>query len=98
MVLAALSALAIVYRVVTFLLPELRHALLKRKFSAAKSEIDDLYHVNLKLEYGDWFLLYQIGKNMRPSAFCDFLDDLVSRFSDDEPDNFNRVSNKEKFL
>ncbi|ODN04036.1 Innexin inx2 [Orchesella cincta] len=95
--LAVLSGLAILYRIFTFLLPEVRHELLKRKFYMATAEIRNLGRVNLKLDYGDWFLLYQIGKNMRPSAFCEFLDDLVNRFSD-ERDLTSKAAAKEKYL
>lgn len=97
--LAVVSGLALLYRLVTFLLPEVRHELLKRKFHVAKSEIGRLYRINFKMDYGDWFLLYHIGKNMRPSAFCDFLDDLVNKL-DSSPDelSLSRVPAKEKFL
>lgn len=78
---AVISGLSLVYRLFTFLIPEVRHELLRRKFHASKIELRDLGRVNLKLDYGDWFLLYQIGKNMRPAAFCDFLAELVRKFS-----------------
>jgi len=77
--LAVISGLALVYRVATFLFPELRYQLLVRKFTIGDDELDETWELNKKFDYGDWYILYQIGKNIGPLNFLTFLKGVASR-------------------
>jgi len=78
-ILAVLSGLALVYRVATFLFPELRYQLLVRKFTIGDDELDEAWDLNRKLDYGDWYILFQMGKNMGPLNFLTFLKGVSTR-------------------
>ncbi|CAG0893462.1 unnamed protein product [Cyprideis torosa] len=76
-ILAVLSALAVLYRFGTVFSGAVRLYLLRARSRLANP--DDVETINRKCQIGDWFVLYQIGKNMDPLIFKDFLRDLARR-------------------
>ncbi|XP_053207227.1 innexin inx2-like [Panonychus citri] len=70
--LAAVSALSVIHRIVSFVYPPCRHRLLQMISRRAKPEA----HSTLieSLNYGDWFLLYLIGQNVEQSHFAEVLE------------------------
>jgi len=39
---------------------------------------------DLRMSYGDWFLLCKLGANLHPIVFTELLQELIEKFSDDE--------------
>ncbi|KAF0310466.1 Innexin inx2 [Amphibalanus amphitrite] len=73
-ILTAISAMAIVYRFFVVLSPNLRTTLLRTRARLAPP--DQVKAVAGRLWLGDWFVLYQLGKNLDPLIFKEVLDDL----------------------
>jgi hypothetical protein len=73
---AVISGIALVHRLATFLSPEFRFQLIKRKFNLPEKDLEDVWHLNSKLDYGDWFLLFQLGRNISPLTFLEVLREL----------------------
>jgi hypothetical protein len=72
--LANLTAIQIIYRLAVLFTPRLRELLLR-----ARSRLAPLYEIEAvcrKSRIGDWFLLYQLGKNIDPLIFREFIRDL----------------------
>lgn len=75
MALAFLSGMALIYRIVTVLSPHVRFLLLK-----SRARLSDRYQLGLiveKIKSGDWFVLYQLSKNMDPISFRDLIQEFV---------------------
>jgi len=67
----------IVYRVMTLFMSRLREMMLK-----SRSRLCEMYKVEgicRRVGLGDWFLLYQLGKNIDPLIFKEFLNDLFKQ-------------------
>ena len=76
--LAFITAFQVTYRVSTCLLPSLRMMLLKARAKLNKNprQVDAICK---KFRLGDWFVLYQLGKNIDPLIFREFINDLYER-------------------
>ena len=62
------------------IVPTLREMLLK-----SRPRLSPTYRIEgicRRLAIGDWFLLYQLGKNIDPLIFKDFLGDLFKRLDE----------------
>jgi len=73
---AVVSAIHFVYRLAVMFIPRLRTNLLR-----ARARLVQYYKIeNIcdKKTKGDWFILYQLGKNMDPIFYKEFLDSLHS--------------------
>ena len=76
--LGVLTALAMIYRLLTILAPPLRRYLLRsRAHLASRREVDVVAH---KCQIGDWFVLRRLGKNIEPLVYKEFISDLACRF------------------
>jgi len=72
--LALVTGVQIIYRLAVLFTPRLRELLLR-----ARSRLAPLYEIEAvcrKSRIGDWFLLYQLGKNIDPLIFREFIRDL----------------------
>jgi len=74
--LALVSGFGIVYRIAT-LFRSFRQVLLRTRCRLASQE--DIEAVARKCDIGDWFLLYQLAKNMDPLIFRDFITELSQK-------------------
>jgi len=76
-IVSVISGVALGYRLGTVLLPKARMYLLR-----AKSRLSDPQQIEMisdKCQIGDWFILYQLGKNMDPLIFRELINDLARR-------------------
>merc|ERR1711915_489144 len=79
--LAIVSAIHFVYRLVVIFIPCLRENLLK-----ARARTVPAYEINeicQKTSRGDWFILYQLGKNIDPIIFREFLIGLHKKMAEE---------------
>ncbi|XP_037093197.1 innexin inx2-like [Pollicipes pollicipes] len=72
--LAVISGLALIYRLLVIISPQLRILLLRSRARLAPAA--QVTAISQRLWLGDWFVLYQLGKNMDPLIFQDVLVDL----------------------
>jgi len=47
--------------------------------------LDSFWKLNNRLDYGDWFLLFQIGENMDRVSFFSFLTRLFKMLEENKP-------------
>lgn len=66
-VLAVITGLAVLYRLLTIVSLQLRYLLLKSKFRIASKR--DVQYLSYNMSVGDWFIFNQIGQNVDPFAF-----------------------------
>lgn len=76
-IVAFLTGLGIVYRVAT-VSPDVRKMMLRARSRLTPSMTVD--QVAAKCQYGDWFILTYLAKNMDPLIFKDFMLELGKRF------------------
>lgn len=81
--LAVVSGLALLYRLVTVLIAQARMYMLRsRAHLASRNEVDV---VARKCQIGDWFVLQLLGKNIDPLVFKEFICDLAYRLEGRKP-------------
>jgi len=78
--LSVFSALAVIYRLTSILLPDLRSYMLWK----SQREWSPLERICRNKPYGDWFLLRQMAKNVDEETFDEFLDLLCKEGRYDE--------------
>ncbi|XP_018021806.1 innexin inx2 [Hyalella azteca] len=83
-IVAIISGIGLLYRLATFLAP-FRQILLRTRSRLASQE--DVEAVSRKCQIGDWFLLYQLAKNMDPLIYREFITELALKFQGKEPIN-----------
>ncbi|GAB6022656.1 hypothetical protein CHUAL_006747 [Chamberlinius hualienensis] len=88
-ILAIISGLAIIYRIVTIFSPQIRYQLLKSRATSVKASVVDTLTSNLK--FGDWFLVYLLSKNINSYTFREVADVVVK-----ELDNYDDIPEKKK--
>ena len=78
-------------RIATLTIPQFRAVLLSIKARASRTAKDEnIEHALKKCDVGDWFVLYQIGRNVNPRFFREFLERLGgSNKSNKREDNHN---------
>ncbi|CAH1724179.1 innexin inx2 [Aphis gossypii] len=74
---AVLSGLNLVYRTAVVVMPKFRLLLLRARSRLAPQ--DDVETITKKCQIGDWFVLYQLGKNIDPLIFKELVSDLAKR-------------------
>lgn len=74
-VLAILSGLAIVYRVITAISPHVRFQLLKSRANSVPRDVVETIAMNTS--FGDWFLLYTLSKNVNSYIYKEVADVAV---------------------
>jgi hypothetical protein len=74
-ILAVITGVQLVYRAVTLYSPVLRQTVLRSNArQVTKRELDIL---NRKCQFGDWFFLHNIGRNIDHFIFSEFVTDVV---------------------
>lgn len=81
-ILTILSALALVYRVAVVCGPQLRLYLLRAR--SRLSPQNQIEAIAKHCYLGDWFVLYQLGKNIDPLVFKELIADLAKKFEGKE--------------
>lgn len=77
-VLAVLTSMYLVYILAIITLPSLRKAVVVRK--ALGDAKDKTYHLIDKAEFGDWFLLFLIHRNMDTVMYNMFIEELAEKY------------------
>lgn len=80
--LSVLSGISLIYRCCVIMGPKLRLYLLRAKCRIASSE--QVETIADKCEIGDWFVLYQLGKNIDPLIFKEVISDLSKKLEGKE--------------
>lgn len=78
LILAALSALTIVYRLVIAASPAVRLLVIQRVASPSWASCEAVVR---RMPFGDFFLLHMLGKNLEGFLFQGLMDDLAQRFT-----------------
>lgn len=73
-ILSVLSGISLIYRVVVCLGPKVRLYLLRARSRLSKHE--EIEQVAQKCQIGDWFVLYQLGKNIDPLIYTEIIKEL----------------------
>ncbi|XP_055305433.1 innexin inx3 [Sitodiplosis mosellana] len=82
-ILAALSACAILYSALVVMLPTTREAIIKRRFrNGTTNEVEGLI---ANIQVGDFLLLHLLGQNISVNAFSEILRELCNRLSSSTP-------------
>jgi len=82
--LAIVTGIFTVYRLALLLLPALRMCILKQRARLVTQ--GELENICRRLRLGDWFVLYQLGKNMDQMIFREFIEKLHKKM-------FERIPN-----
>lgn len=80
--LSVLSGLSLIYRLVVIFMPKVRLYLLRGKCKIAPQKEVEI--INNKCEIGDWYVLYQMGKNIDPLIFREIISDLSKKLEGKE--------------
>jgi hypothetical protein len=80
--LTLLSALSLIYRFVVLMGTQVRLYLLRARSRLSPQEHIDT--INKKCQIGDWFVLYQLGKNIDPLIFKELIGDLSKKLEGKE--------------
>ncbi|XP_011170209.1 innexin inx2 [Solenopsis invicta] len=76
-ILSILSGFSLLYRVAVIFAPKLRMVLLR-----VRSRLSPHYQIKIisdKCQFGDWFVLYQLGKNIDPLIYKQLITDLATK-------------------
>eukprot|EP00092_Neocalanus_flemingeri_P024553 GFUD01026628.1.p1 GENE.GFUD01026628.1~~GFUD01026628.1.p1 ORF type:complete len:359 (+),score=94.79 GFUD01026628.1:64-1140(+) len=80
--LAIVTAIQVVYRLAVLFTPCMREYLLR-----ARARLAPMYQIQAicrKCKLGDWFILYQLGKNIDPMIFREFMAELHKKMEGSE--------------
>lgn len=80
--LSILSALSLIYRIGVVFGAKFRHILLRAR-SRLNSQ-DQIEIISNKCQIGDWFILYQLGKNIDPLIYKQLIADLAKKLGGKE--------------
>lgn len=81
-IVAVISGVGLIYRIATFT-KSFRQVLLRTRSRLAASE--NVEAVSRKCHIGDWFVLYQLAKNMDPLIYKEFITDLANKLQGKGP-------------
>ncbi|XP_032522993.2 innexin inx2-like [Danaus plexippus] len=76
--LALVSTVAVLFRIVVFCLPPLRTFMIMGQIRYVKKQV--ISKVVKRFSFGDWFILYLLGKNMNPIIYKDLIIELSKEF------------------
>ncbi|CAG2159069.1 unnamed protein product [Oppiella nova] len=82
LLLAALTAIVIMFRLVIIACPPVRVYLLNLRFRL--SQLDHLHTIVRRISIGDWFLVYMLGQNIDSVIYQEVIQDLASK-TDSQP-------------
>jgi len=77
-ILSILSGLSLLYRIAVIIGPKIRVLLLRTR--SRLSDQSDIENVASKCKIGDWFVLYQLSKNIDPLIYKEIISDLSAKF------------------
>lgn len=78
-ILSILSGFSLVYRALVVFAPKIRLYLLRAR--TRLSSHTDIENIADKCQIGDWFVLYQLGKNIDPLIYKEIIGDLALKLS-----------------
>lgn len=81
-ILSVLSGISLIYRMAVIMGPKLRLYLLRARAKLALQV--DIERIAKKCQIGDWFVLYQLGKNIDPLIFKEVITDLAMKLEGKE--------------
>lgn len=81
-ILAVLSGIILVYRMLIILWPAARFLVLRSRSRITDKK--DLHLIMSRVHLGDWFLLYLLCKNLEPLNFRDVIKDFASELKEGE--------------
>lgn len=81
-ILSILSGISLMYRAAVVIAPKVRLYLLRAR--SRLSEHEEIRNIAEKCHIGDWFVLYQLGKNIDPLIYKEVITDLSDRFDGKE--------------
>jgi len=79
-IVSIITGIQVLYRAIVLFSPKMRETLMR-----VRSRLAPLYQIESicrKFRIGDWFLLYQLGKNIDPLIFKEFIADLHKRLDE----------------
>uniref|UniRef100_A0A0K8TLK0 Innexin n=1 Tax=Tabanus bromius TaxID=304241 RepID=A0A0K8TLK0_TABBR len=76
-ILSVLSGLSLLYRIAVVIGPKVRLLLLRAR--SRLSSHNDIKNITDKCQIGDWFVLYQLGKNIDPLIYKEVIADLAAK-------------------
>ena len=76
-ILSIITAIQMTYRVCTCFLPHMRTTLLNARCKVKKP--GQVVRICRTFKLGDWFVLYQLGKNIDPLIYREFIGDLYDQ-------------------
>merc|ERR1719322_2190122 len=76
-IVSIITGIQLIYRAAIVVMPRLREILLRTR--ARLAQMQKIETICRESRLGDWFLLYQLGKNMDPLVFRDFINELFSK-------------------
>lgn len=79
-ILSILSGISLLYRAAVVLGPKVRLYLLRAR--SRLSDHSEIVSIADKCEIGDWFVLYQLGKNIDPLIYKEVIKDMAHRLSE----------------
>jgi innexin len=82
-ILTILSGISLLYRAAVVVWPKVRLYLLRTR--SRLSDHDDVEQIAQKCQIGDWFVLYQLGKNIDPLIYKEVIIDLAAKLCGKEP-------------
>lgn len=82
-ILSVLSGLTLAYRAAVIAGPKLRLVLLRARSRLSPQEDIELIAKNCQI--GDWFILYQLGKNIDPLVYQELVTELALKLQGKEP-------------
>lgn len=81
-ILSVLTGIGLVYRLATAMGPQMRMYLLRARSRLAPQ--DQIETISNKCQIGDWFVLYQLGKNIDPLIYKELVADLAKKLEGKE--------------
>jgi len=81
-VLTVISGMQMIYRLVVLFSPRMREMLLKGRSRLTHMHKIESICRDRRNGVGDWFILYQLGKNIDPLIYRDFLTELDKKYQD----------------
>jgi hypothetical protein len=81
-ILSVMTGISLLYRLAVVVLPKTRMYLLRARSRLAPQ--DHIETISRKCQIGDWFVLYQLGKNIDPLIYKELVADLAKKLEGKE--------------
>ncbi|XP_059619292.1 innexin inx2 [Phlebotomus argentipes] len=78
--LTVLTALSVAFRIAVIFVPKIRLYLLRARSKLSAHQ--DVENISKKCQIGDWFVLYQLGKNIDPLIYKEVISDLALKLDE----------------